>query len=58
MSNAFNFTCPGCGNADQIDIQALVWVRVTEDGTDADHTHDGSHLWDTSSFYFCACCDS
>lgn len=40
MTNAFNLSCPDCGEAGHIDIQALIWVRLTQDGTDADPAHD------------------
>jgi hypothetical protein len=58
MTNIFNFCCPGCGETDQIDIQALVWVRLTGDGTDADESHEGDHVWTDSSLYFCGHCET
>lgn len=51
--NAFALHCPACGDAAHLDIQAQVWVRLTDDGTDADEAHDGSHHWDDESYYFC-----
>jgi hypothetical protein len=36
MPNAFDFKCPACGNEDQLDILASIWIRLTEDGTDPD----------------------
>ena len=36
MSNFLDLRCPHCGNTDRLDIAATVWLRVTENGTDAD----------------------
>ena len=36
MSSFLDLRCPQCGDQDCIDILAEVWVRVTDDGTDAD----------------------
>ena len=38
--------CPNCGRDDQLDVAALVFVRLTPDGTDVDDAVDGSHEWD------------
>ena len=43
MTNEFNMRCPNCGSVDQIDIEAIVWVRLTDDGTDPDAARDGHH---------------
>ena len=56
MSNQFQMRCPKCKSADQIDIEAIVWVRLTEDGTDADASNDGGHTWDDGSAATCAAC--
>jgi hypothetical protein len=56
MTNCFEYRCPTCGNTDQIDISAEVWVRITLDGTDADTSGDGSHLWDHDSPAICGAC--
>ena len=57
MSNCFNMRCPKCGNEDRIDIAALVLVRLTADGTDADITDCGDHEWTDESRACCAACD-
>ena len=36
MSNFLDLRCPHCGDTNRIDIEVTVWVRVTENGTDAD----------------------
>ena len=36
MTNFLDMRCPKCGNENQLGIQASVWIRVCEDGTDAD----------------------
>ena len=56
MSDQIELRCPHCACRDRIDIAANVWVRVTEDGSDADESHDGTHHWtDESAAYCCAC---
>ena len=55
--NSFNMLCPKCGSADQIDIAATVWVRLTADGTDTDEAADGGHFWDDDSRARCIACD-
>lgn len=42
-ANAFGFRCPACGDGSRLDIQAHVWVTLTEDGTDPNAAHDMSH---------------
>lgn len=56
MSNQFGMRCPKCGRTDSLDIAALVWVRLTPDGTDAAQSHDGSHEWDDNSACLCNAC--
>jgi hypothetical protein len=55
MANQFGYECPECGEDDTIDITAKVDVRLTEDGTDADESRDGSHEWDEDSPASCGC---
>ena len=57
QGNCFNMRCPKCGCETQIDIQALVLVRLTADGTDADITGCGDHYWTDDSPAICAACD-
>jgi hypothetical protein len=45
MTNCFDMRCPKCGDEDHIDIHAAVWVRLTSDGTDADASACGDHVW-------------
>jgi hypothetical protein len=56
MSNQFDYRCPKCGDTDQIDICAEVWVRLTEDGSDADLPMKGDHHWDESCIAECGAC--
>jgi hypothetical protein len=56
MSNCFQMRCPGCGDTDHIDIEALVSVRLTDDGTDADISANGDHYWDQDSHASCVAC--
>lgn len=56
MSNCFDFRCPSCGDEDQIDIEALTWIRATDDGTDPDLSHDGAHDFTRDSAAQCCRC--
>ena len=57
MANAFDMTCPNCGDSDHIEIEAKVWVRLTSDGTDADEAKSGyGHEWDDDSPAICQAC--
>ena len=57
MSNSFEMKCPKCGNEDRIDIHAAMWVRLTSDGTDADTSACGEHVWCADSMAACRACD-
>ena len=48
--------CPKCGRNDELDVQALIWVRITEDGTDADLAEDKDHTWEDDSPIVCNSC--
>lgn len=48
--------CPKCGVADEIDVAATVWVRLTNDGSDADGSMSGDHEYDDDSEAGCAAC--
>jgi hypothetical protein len=54
--NQFGYSCPACGDSACIDIAAVVWVRLTEDGSDADISEDGSHEWDGTTAAKCCEC--
>ncbi len=56
MSNFLDMRCPKCGDEDRIDIQASVWLRVCEDGTDADASRDGPHDFTPESPAVCSAC--
>lgn len=56
MPNAFDFKCPACGNDDQLDILASIWIRLTEDGTDPDAATNGDHEWNEHSAFSCTAC--
>jgi hypothetical protein len=57
MTNFLDMRCPNCGNEDRLDIQATVWIRVCEDGTDADTSRDGSQYYEPRSPAQCGACD-
>jgi hypothetical protein len=56
MSNFFDMRCPNCGDEDHIDIAAEVWVRLTSDGTDADASGCGDHIYTPESAAECGAC--
>lgn len=55
MANQFDYECPKCGDCDSLDIEATVFVRLTEDGTDLDLSRNGDHEWSDDSFATCGC---
>ena len=55
VTKTWGMTCPGCGKDDRLDVAAMLWLRVTPEGTDADLSHDGSHEWDSNSNCLCGC---
>jgi ribosomal protein L37E len=56
MDNLFEMTCPRCGHSDMLDVAAIVQVRLTRDGTDADQSDSADHTWDDDSACSCAHC--
>ena len=56
MSNCLEMRCPKCGDESSLDIAATVWIRVCEDGTDADAARDGSHDYEPHSPAHCGAC--
>jgi len=56
MTNFFDMKCPKCGDENEIDIQASVWLRVTSNGTDADASNCGDHHWTPASPAECGNC--
>ena len=56
MTNFLDMRCPKCGDEDRLDIQATIWIRVYEDGTDADAAGDGNHDYEPSSPALCGAC--
>jgi hypothetical protein len=58
MSNFLDLRCPHCGETNPIDIQATVWLRVTENGTDADAdlSGNGDHEFTRESWTVCGEC--
>ena len=56
MTNFLSMRCSKCGDEDRLDIQASVWIRVCEDGTDADASRNGSQHYYPESSATCAGC--
>src|SRR5271156_6824036 len=56
MSNFLEMRCPKCSDENSLDIAATVWIRVCEDGTDADASRDGSHDYEPHSPALCGAC--
>jgi hypothetical protein len=53
MANFLDMRCPKCGS---IDIQAVVWIRVCRDGTDADASDCGDHEYTPETTACCCAC--
>lgn len=56
MSNFLGLRCPHCGDTNRIDIEATVWLRVAENGTDADLSGNGDHEFTPESWTVCGQC--
>jgi Zn ribbon nucleic-acid-binding protein len=56
MTSLIRLRCPQCGNNDNLDINANIWVRLTDDGTDADLAACRDHEWDDASHIRCVSC--
>jgi hypothetical protein len=56
VMQTFGMGCPCCNRDNALDIQAIVWVRLTPNGTDAELPDDGSHDWDNASAARCNAC--
>jgi len=54
--NQHGLGCPQCGQDDEIDIAATVWVRLRPDGTDIFEAEDGDHEWENGSSAKCCAC--
>jgi hypothetical protein len=58
MGNRFNYRCPQCGNPDEIEICALVGLRLTRSGAEiADVTKDiDGTYWTADNAAGCDAC--
>ena len=56
VKSIWQMACPKCGSDEHIDITALIVVRLTEDGTDADAPVHRDHEWDENSPAHCEKC--
>ncbi len=58
MDREHDYKCPQCGDQDGLAVQALVWVTIFPDGTDADgdNNPNHAHVWDDDSAAFCRAC--
>ena len=54
--NQFCLRCPKCRKTNAVDIAAVVWVRLTADGSDADISENGDHEWNIESDACCGLC--
>jgi len=53
---ALGMRCPNCGRAEALDVEALVWVRLTLYGTDPSLCQGDSHQWDETNAARCGVC--
>ncbi len=56
VKEAWKMACPECGDDLRIDIAAVVWVRLTPDGTDITEAENGDHEWSDRSKAVCGTC--
>lgn len=56
LDNDFDMKCPECGRSDEIDVAAVVWIRLCNGGTDVTAAENGDHEWDDNSAAYCASC--
>jgi hypothetical protein len=56
MTSLIRLRCPQCGKHDNLDINANIWVRLTDDGTDADLAASRDHEWNDASHIRCVSC--
>lgn len=56
VAQRWGLRCPACGDCDQIDIAASVWVRLCPDGTDAQLAANGNHEWSDAHAACCHAC--
>ena len=58
MNREHNFTCPQCEDQYSLAVQALVWVTIFPNGTDADgdNNPDYDRVWGRDSAAFCQAC--
>jgi hypothetical protein len=55
FQNQFAMRCPRCKGSGRVDVQALVYLRLVQDGTDADLSQNGDHEWSAESAASCTC---
>ena len=56
VREAWQMQCPKCRADDQIDVTAMIDVRLTPDGSDVDEAEDGTHRWNRNSPAKCCRC--
>jgi len=56
MGNRFNYRCPKCGRPDEIEIDAIVSVRLTSTGTEGDASNCGPDDWTGENGAGCDAC--
>lgn len=55
VTENWGIRCPACGDCDEIDIAATLWVRLCPDGTDPQLAANGDHEWSDDH---AACCNA
>ena len=56
VREAWQMQCPKCRADNEIDITAMVDVRLMPDGSDTYESEDGNHYWDDTSPATCGGC--
>ncbi len=47
--NSYGMKCPHCGESNQIDVAATIWVRLCRGGTDIYEAANGDQEWNSNS---------
>ena len=56
MRLGFNYRCPRCGSPDEIEIDAIVTVRLTSTGTEGDASNCDPDDWTGENEAGCNAC--
>jgi predicted RNA-binding Zn-ribbon protein involved in translation (DUF1610 family) len=53
VKTEWEMACPKCGSDEDIQVSAMIWITLTEDGTE---DNGGDTEWDNESLCLCGKC--